>query len=119
MTWGVKGFIYDANSRKEFQICLHAIEEGEIYVSNELHKSFKLDFKNPDSAESLTPSELKIILLISMNRTTPQIANQLFISTKTVEKHRSNISKKLMLSGKTNSLLLWAKENLVEHSHYQ
>ena len=40
-----------------------------------------------------------------------EIADLLAISPRTVEKHKSNIIKKLKLESKQNSLLIWAKEN--------
>ena len=56
---------------------------------------------------SLTKTEHKVLNEISEGRTTPQIAQKLFISKKTVENHRVNISRKLNLSG-PNSLLRFA-----------
>jgi two-component system response regulator DegU len=46
--------------------------------------------------------------LIARQKSTIQIADMLFISPKTVANHRSNIGKKLKLSGKQNGLLEWA-----------
>ena len=46
-----------------------------------------------------------------MDKTNKDIASLLFISYRTVEKHRSNIISKLNLEHKTNSLLIWAKEH--------
>ena len=60
----------------------------------------------------LTPSEKKILKLIAKNKTNKDIASLLFISHRTVEKHRSNIIQKLKLEHKTNSLLIWAKDNI-------
>ncbi len=56
---------------------------------------------------SLTKTEHKIINEISEGRTTPQIAQKLFVSKKTIENHRVNISRKLNLSG-PNSLIKFA-----------
>jgi DNA-binding CsgD family transcriptional regulator len=49
--------------------------------------------------------------LIALQKTSNEIADMLFISPKTVSNHRTNISKKLDLSGEQNSLLKWALEN--------
>ncbi len=61
--------------------------------------------------ESLTNHEKGIVKLISQNKTGVEIADLLAISPRTVEKHKSNIIKKLKLESKQNSLLIWAKEN--------
>lgn len=55
----------------------------------------------------LTKSERRILDKIAEGLTTPQIASKLFISRKTVENHRVNISRKLDLSG-PNSLINFA-----------
>ena len=49
-----------------------------------------------------------------LGRNPAEIAEQLFIPPKTVENHRRNISQKLNLSGRNNSLLSWALEHKQE-----
>jgi DNA-binding CsgD family transcriptional regulator len=61
--------------------------------------------------ENLTQHEVNILKLIARQKTSAEIANMLFISPKTVANHRSNIGKKLELSGEQNSLLKWAIEH--------
>jgi DNA-binding NarL/FixJ family response regulator len=67
-----------------------------------------------DYSELFTESEFKILKLISEKKTTAEIAALLFISPKTVENHRRNITQKLDLSGRNNSLLSWALEHKEE-----
>jgi len=75
----------------------------------------KEDFiKNIDDSETITPivaaqvreqiknltsSEKRILKLITENRTSQDIAAELFISIKTVDNHRSNIAHKLQIKG--------------------
>jgi DNA-binding NarL/FixJ family response regulator len=47
----------------------------------------------------LTKTERKVLFLVAMEKTTSEIADDLFISPKTVENHRHSISKKLNLKG--------------------
>ena len=49
--------------------------------------------------------------LIAKNETGVMMAESMNISVRTVEKHKSNIIKKLNLNPKQNSLLIWVKEN--------
>lgn len=60
-----------------------------------------------EKLNSLTKAERNILNKIAEGLTTPQIASKLFISKKTVENHRVNISRKLDLSG-PNSLINFA-----------
>ena len=68
---------------------------------------------------SLTKTERKVLNAISEGYTTPQIAQKLFVSKKTIENHRVNISRKLDLSG-PNSLISFALRLRMQHSsdHY-
>ena len=88
---------------------LHALN-GQPYFSDRIKDYFKSNYMD-NGLESLSSSELKIIKLIRDNKTTPEIAELLFISQKTVTKHRSNIVQKLGIEKKTNSFLVWALEN--------
>ena len=60
--------------------------------------------------EKLTQAERKILYLLAQNKTSTQIAKELFLSFKTIQNHRVNICHKLDLSGH-NKLLLFAIEN--------
>lgn len=64
---------------------------------------------------SLTKTEHKVLNEISEGRTTPQIAQKLFVSKKTIENHRVNISRKLDLSG-PNSLIKFALQLKTQRS---
>ena len=68
--------------------------------------SIKLNMKN-----ILSKAEYNILLLISENWTTPEIANSLYISPSTVKNHRHNIARKLKLPTDNNILVKWATEN--------
>ncbi|MDO9311107.1 MAG: response regulator transcription factor [Nitrosomonas sp.] len=65
---------------------------------------------------SLTKAERKVLNAISEGYTTPQIAQKLFVSKKTIENHRVNISRKLNLSG-PNSLISFALLLRARHSN--
>jgi len=60
-----------------------------------------------DKMTNLTKTERKVFNAIAEGFTTPQIAQKLFVSKKTIENHRVNISRKLDLSG-PNSLISFA-----------
>ncbi len=65
----------------------------------------------------LTPSEARILKRIAQNNSSLDIAQEFFISTKTVENHRSNITNKLGLKGHL-SLLRFCLNNqkiILEH----
>ncbi len=51
------------------------------------------------AVESLTAAERRVLHLISENKSTKEIAEELFISPRTVDSHRANICSKLGVSG--------------------
>ena len=55
----------------------------------------------------LTPAERRVLKLIADNKTSKEIAAELFISYRTVDNHRANICQKLNLKG-SHSLLKFA-----------
>ncbi|MFK5982848.1 MAG: helix-turn-helix transcriptional regulator [Flavobacteriaceae bacterium] len=59
----------------------------------------------------LTNTELQIIKLIKEGYSSPQIAGFRDCSSRTVEKHRSNIIKKLKINSTQNALLIWISQN--------
>jgi DNA-binding NarL/FixJ family response regulator len=61
---------------------------------------------------SLTPKEIEVIHLISIGKSTKEIAMALFLSPYTIETHRKNIFRKLKLKNALE-LAKFARENLV------
>ncbi|HEX7738296.1 MAG TPA: response regulator transcription factor, partial [Marmoricola sp.] len=64
-------------------------------------------------APALTRRELEILALVAEGRTNGQIAKQLFISTKTVSVHVSNILAKLNAAGRTEAAAIARRDGLL------
>ncbi len=107
---GVYGYVLKEFALDEIENCISSVTEDKPYFSPELLAYIEVD-EAPEELQLLTKTETKIIGLIAQNKTGVEIADLLFVSTRTVEKHKSNIIKKLKLQSKQNSLLIWAKEN--------
>ncbi len=117
MNLGVKGFVLKENAASEILNCMASVAAGEPYVSPSL-TSLLLRRRNRAEAlaehtptlEDLTTAERRILKAIAQKKTTKEIASEFFISPRTVESHRANISTKLSLKG-ANSLLQFALEH--------
>lgn len=107
---GVYGYVLKEFALEEIEHCISSLIKDKPYFSPELVKYIKLQ-EHPQYYDSLTDHEKNIVKLISNNKTGAEIAEMLSISSRTVEKHKSNIIKKLKLESKQNSLLIWAKDN--------
>jgi DNA-binding NarL/FixJ family response regulator len=66
-----------------------------------------------ESRVSLTPREAEILAQVAEGRTNGEIARQLFISTKTVSVHVSNILGKLGASGRTEAAAIARRDGLL------
>lgn len=107
---GVYGYILKEFALVEIEKCIKSILLDTPYFSPELMKHLE-SLNIPKGFELLTGTEKRIIELISKNQTAAEIAELQEVSIRTIEKHRSNIIKKLNLTHKPNTLLIWAKEN--------
>ena len=107
----IYGYILKEFALDEIENCIYTVTEGDSYFSPKIREHLDEPSAEDDALKDLTPSERKILKLIAKDKTNKEIASMLFISHRTVEKHRSNIINKLDLQHKTNSLLIWAKEH--------
>jgi DNA-binding NarL/FixJ family response regulator len=111
---GAKGFVLKDSALADIVECIRAVAADQHYASHALTKflinrsrrAIRLS-ENQPSISDLTPTERKILKLIAENLTSREIAERLFISPRTVEKHRANICQKLNLQG-SHSLLKFA-----------
>jgi DNA-binding NarL/FixJ family response regulator len=114
MEIGVNGFVLKENAVADIVSAVESVIEGKHYISPSLSDFLmqRARVHNPShsSVDGLTPAEKNILRLIGDQKTTRTIAEELFISPKTVEKHRSNICAKLNLHG-AYALLKFAMEN--------
>lgn len=111
------GFILKETAMDELLLCVRAVINEEIFLSSACKEFLAVNASRiakyngiKKKLSSLTESERRVLLLIAQGKTTPQIADQLFNSVKTIENHRTNICEKLELKG-ANNLLLFAIEN--------
>lgn len=105
------GYILKEFALEEIETCIQTVRRGKPFFSAKIKELIGDVLIEDDQLNALTPSEKKILKLIAQDKTNKEIASQLFISHRTVEKHRSNIINKLDLEPRTNSLLIWTKEH--------
>ncbi len=112
LKFGVYGYILKEFAIEEIENCIAHVQNNQPYFSKEIVTYLKHNCdKTPKELEKLTKAELKIVALISKNKTSQEIAEALSISPRTVDKHRSNIVSKLKLDNKPSSLSIWANLN--------
>ncbi|UKN00289.1 response regulator transcription factor [Paracrocinitomix mangrovi] len=88
---GVQGYIIKSDSIVDILNGVDKVIKGEVYFSAEVQE--KLEGDSNDII--LTPREKEVLAVILEEKSIKQIAEQLHISEKTVEMHRSNLFLKL------------------------
>ena len=106
---GIFGYILKEFAIAEIEHCIARVLEERTYFSPELIEYLETK-EIPEELKTLTETEMKVLKLIAQNKTAKEIGNDLFISNRTVEKHKSHIRTKLKLESKSNSIVLYAKE---------
>ena len=107
MALGIHGYVFKDDAVNDLVSAIKAINEGKNYISVDATKKSFFTKDTHELIGDLTKMEKVILKEISLQKTTKQIADEHFISIKTVENHRANICKKLNLTG-NNSLLKFA-----------
>lgn len=91
---GVNGYVLKKDTHKELLHALDEIRNDRVFLSNDINKILISNLHNPDEGRLLTDREREILKLIAKEYSNKQIAEELFISERTVETHRKNIFKK-------------------------
>ncbi|WP_025743489.1 response regulator [Aquimarina pacifica] len=106
----IHGYVLKNDTIDELANAITQVAKGHHYISKNLNENIHLSDPT-NTIEHLTITEMKILRHLATDRSSSQIAESLFISKRTVEKHRSNIIKKLGISSSQNALLLWVQKN--------
>lgn len=109
----VDGYLLKEFALDDLEICMQNIKQNKKWYHPKLEERLKKSTVNfsPERYNSLTLQERNILSRIAENKSTKEIAQEQFLSEKTIESHRHNIIKKLELPSKKNVLLVWALEN--------
>jgi len=99
---GADGYILKDATYTELKLAMENVMAGNPYLSPGISKKLIAGYlegmKKPESSyDNLTPRERQVLKLIAEGNKNREIAKYLCISIKTVEKHRSNLMKKLDL----------------------
>ncbi len=118
---GAHGYLVKDSDPEEVTEAIKSVHSKGSYINqrtlmaiqkrmNQKHKH-KLK-KDPD--ETLTKREIDVLRLVCQQKTTEEIADELFISAKTVNGHRNNLLQKTHSRNVAGLVLYAMKKNLIE-----
>jgi DNA-binding NarL/FixJ family response regulator len=118
---GVKGYVLKSSVSDELLWAVRAVASGKTYLSNPISEIVVESTINPHLAQqdsnplsNLSPREKEILQLIAEEYTSAEIGKMLFISEKTVEKHRTKLMEKLNVRNLAGLVRLAVKYHLVD-----
>ncbi len=100
---GAEGYVLKQDAGTELFVAINSLRSGDIYISPSFSLQLRDEFikgcrgEIPPGIDSLTIRQREVVTLIAEGKNSKEIASILFISTRTVEKHRSQIMGKLKL----------------------
>lgn len=104
---GARGYIMKEAGGENLLAAIRQILRGEVYVSPRMSARILEGMtgakprRSSSPIEKLTDREFEVFQLIGQGKSTRDIAEQLHLSTKTVDVHRGNIKEKLALNDAT------------------
>jgi two-component system response regulator NreC len=108
-------------SAEELLAALRLVRQGGVAIPNTLGRRLLADYLDRAKGgptpgfEQLTPREREILRLIAEGRTNKEIAERLYVSVRTVERHRTAITQKLGLHNRAELVSYAVRRGLINH----
>jgi DNA-binding NarL/FixJ family response regulator len=120
LTAGGLGYITKRASVSDLLTAIHTLYQGRPFVDPTLSDTLLQDFLTKKTIRSLkgegdrhsllSPRERQVLILLAQGYTNREVAEQIYVSIKTVETHRARIAKKLQLRNRAE-LIHYAHES--------
>ena len=121
---GADGYVLKDANRDELATAIKKVLEGKRYLSPDIsgkviegYLEGKKALRTKTSWDTLTQREREILKLIAEGYKNKEVAESLFISVKTVQKHRSNLMEKLDLHNTAALTVFAIEKGLVDRQH--
>lgn len=118
---GAAGYVLKKSSSQELILAIRQALAGNLYLSPSLNERAiqaylqrSQDSRVEDLFDTLTDREREVFQLAAEGMTSPQIAERLSLSVRTVEMHRGNLMKKLGLGSQTDLVKYAVKRGFTE-----
>ena len=110
---GVLGYILKEAAGEELVKAVRLAAEGKTYLQPELGARLAAE-REVAAPDDLSRRELEVLRLIALGHTNNEIADDLYLSVRTVESHRAHIQQKLGLSSRSDLVRYALERRLIE-----
>ena len=118
---GASGYVPKRAAPDELASAIRAVSRGEVFLHPSLAGRLVQDYllrrdveSQEPPADELTPREQEVLTLIAQGLSNTEIAEQLVISSKTVDRHRENIMRKLNLHNRVDLVKYALRKGLID-----
>ncbi len=118
---GATGYILKNAGKEEMLTAIISVASGDSYFSREVSSRLieylnkpQINIKSTDKEIPLTNREIEILKLIAQEYSNSEIAEELFISIRTVDTHRRNLIQKLGMKNTAGLVKFAIRKGLVE-----
>lgn len=115
---GAKGYMLKTSSADEILHAIRKVARGEIAIETEVSKKVQYHRNHIELHDDLTARERDILGLLAKGYENQRIADELYISLKTVKTHVSNILSKLEVSDRTQAVVYAFQHHLVPQEDF-
>ena len=117
---GVDGYLLKMSPSEELFTAINAVSCGQSFFSREVSSMLaqvcRAGSKNSDPLVLLSKRERQVLKLAAKGLTNRDIADTIFVSIKTVEKHKTNLKKKLSLRSSLELAAFCLENGLIEEA---
>jgi len=111
---GVRGYVLKEAADAELVQAVRSAAAGDTYLQPALGARLAAGADARGEADELSDRERDVLRLIALGHTNAEVAEQLYISIRTVESHRAHIQQKLRLSSRAELVRYALERGLVE-----
>jgi len=114
---GASGYLTKESASDELIAAIRKISSGRKYITSSLAEKLAFDLESDTDKprhESLSDREFQVLCMIASGKTVKEIAEDLFLSEKTISTYRSRILEKMKMKNNAELTYYAVKHGLVE-----
>ncbi|MDG6155175.1 response regulator transcription factor [Lactococcus formosensis] len=112
---GAKGYILKTSQAAEIASAIRKVANGQDVLSGTVKEKINQQkHRKPELYDNLSKREMEVLKILAQGFSNQEIADQLFISLKTVKTHVSNIFNKLDVNDRTQATIYAIQHKLVD-----
>jgi two-component system response regulator NreC len=119
---GAAGYVPKRAAPDDLIAAVRVVHQGNVFLHATLarylvHDMERLHNSHAEDSDELTPREREVLICIAEGMTSREIADQLTVSPKTVDRHRENIMAKLNLHNRAGLVKYAIEKGLLSESN--